>query len=539
MRRRDFIAGGLAATVLGACRTELTAAPKLVLSGAGHQLGHRLRSGGAPLPTPTQTLRTGVLIVGGGIGGLGAAWRLRRAGFEDFMLCELESEAGGNARSGRNAIGEYPLGAHYLSLPPREAGAVRELLRELGALVGEGDRLAEYDEGKLAAAPQERLWIDGWWQEGLWPTHRVSAAERAEYVRFTASIHALKSMRGRDGRRPFALPLAQSSTDERWRGLDRVNFREWLLAEGYRAPGLHWMANYATRDDYGTDYRETSAWAGLHYFACRDAGETEGHVLTAPGGNAWLARGLAQGLGERLLPSAMAYRIEIARHETSVDVFLAAEERSVRIIAPQLIWAAPLFVLPHLMPALPEPLRVLARESAYAPWVVVNLGLAVPPPQGAGVGLAWDNVFYDSQSLGYVVSTHQAWRYAPGPTQLTWYRALHEPEISTAAQRKALLLRPEHWAEMALTDIERAHPGLRRHVETIHVHAHGHGMIRPHPGAIWHPAREALRRGLARLRFAHADVAGVSLFEEALHAGVAAAEGSMRALTRSPGTAMA
>ncbi|MCK7490550.1 MAG: hypothetical protein MZW92_01185 [Comamonadaceae bacterium] len=38
--------------------------------------------------------------------------------------------------------------------------------------------------------------------------------------------------------------------------------RDWLLAQGLTSPPLHWYVNYACRDDYGTDYAQTSAWAG-------------------------------------------------------------------------------------------------------------------------------------------------------------------------------------------------------------------------------------------------------------------------------------
>jgi hypothetical protein len=184
MRRRDFLAATSAAAALAACGSK--AAPPLppgMLTGANDALGHRLRK--PDFPAPTETLRVTVAIAGGGIGGLSAAWKLARSGCDDFLLLEMEGEAGGNSRAAKNEVSAYPLGAHYLPLPPREARATRQLLAELGVLQGDPDAAhPAYDEKYLCHAPQERLYKDGYWQEGVWPTLGVPAAERAQYTRF-------------------------------------------------------------------------------------------------------------------------------------------------------------------------------------------------------------------------------------------------------------------------------------------------------------------------------------------------------------------
>jgi hypothetical protein len=187
----------------------LPALPPGTLSGADEALGHRLRQ--PDFPAPTETRRTTVAIAGGGIGGLSAAWKLARSGCDDFLLLEMENEAGGNSRAGSNEVSAYPLGAHYLPLPPREARATRELLAELGVLRGPVDAAhPEYDERYLCHAPQERLYSNGYWQEGLWPTLGVPATERSQYTRFQDHVSELRQRRDGAGRRPFALPLALS-----------------------------------------------------------------------------------------------------------------------------------------------------------------------------------------------------------------------------------------------------------------------------------------------------------------------------------------
>ena len=288
MRRRDFLAGVSASGLLAACGAK--AAPPLppgTLSGANDTLGHRLRK--PDFPAPTETRRTTVAIVGGGIAGLSAAWKLARSGCDDFLLLEMEGEAGGNSRAGRNEVSAHPLGAHYLPLPPREARATRALLAELGVLQDDPDAAHPvYDEKYLCHAPQERLYTNGYWQEGLWPTLGVPAAERAQYTRFQDFIAELRQQRDSTGRRAFALPLALSSRDPELLALDRITLRDWLLRAGYTAPGLFWLADYASvRPDFLAQH------AALHM-----AGG-DGLVVNGAFYNAWpprVASGLAKGL---------------------------------------------------------------------------------------------------------------------------------------------------------------------------------------------------------------------------------------------------
>ena len=144
--------------------------------GASHRTGHRLRDGARP--EPQQVRDVPVVIVGGGIAGLSAAWKLARSGVRDFVVLELEPEAGGNSRWGENHVSAYPWGAHYLPVPTAEAAATRELVAEMGLILDTGpDGEPIYDPRHLCHAPQERLFIDGRWQEG------ISARERPGHRR--------------------------------------------------------------------------------------------------------------------------------------------------------------------------------------------------------------------------------------------------------------------------------------------------------------------------------------------------------------------
>ena len=58
--------------------------PEGEIVGAADALGHRLRT--ADFPEPSETLKAPVVIVGGGIAGLSAGWKLLKNGFTDFVV---------------------------------------------------------------------------------------------------------------------------------------------------------------------------------------------------------------------------------------------------------------------------------------------------------------------------------------------------------------------------------------------------------------------------------------------------------------------
>ena len=77
-----------------------------------------------------------VVIIGAGVAGLSAAWRLERAGFRDYLLLEMEPDAGGTSRSGQRGKFHYPWGAHYIPVPMRHNTPLIQLLGEMELLEG-------------------------------------------------------------------------------------------------------------------------------------------------------------------------------------------------------------------------------------------------------------------------------------------------------------------------------------------------------------------------------------------------------------------
>lgn len=519
---------GAAAATTGAALLPGCASPPLpgTLSGANWMRGHLVRDDNFPVASG-EIETVDLLIAGGGVSGLATGWRLAEAGFTRFTLLELEDATGGNARSGRNAVSAYPLGAHYLPVPNREARALRHMLAQFGMIVGEENGAPVYDPLQLCADLEERLLWRGKWQEGLVPQSALTTEDRAQQMRFTAAMAGFRNAIGTDGKPAFALPMALSSSDAQYLALDQQSFAQWLDAQGFRSAALRAYLRYCCRDDYGTEPEYVSAWAGIHYFAGRRgwaAGGDGERELTWPEGNGRLASLMARRIAPQIRTAQSVFRIE--REDTGIiaHVFDHRANRTCRIRARAAVLAMPHFVAQRVAP------QFSAKGNfSYAPWVVANITVN-RPPAGKGVPLAWDNVSAASESLGYVVATHQTSSASGGPTVLTWYLPLSRETPKQA--RRILMTRPiEVWQEIVREDLLAMNPDLAGAIEQIDVWRWGHAMARPTPGFLSNAARLASARSSGPVWFAHSDLSGLSLFEEAHYRGVVAAEGVLKYLS--------
>jgi hypothetical protein len=530
MHRRDFLqTAALSLSTVGfsslvGCRHKTPAVPPFggTILGASVSIGHRLFEN--QLPEPNHTRKVPVVIIGGGIAGLSAGWKLQKCGFREFELLELESEVGGVAQSGRNRVSSYPWGAHYLPIPTQESKAVRELLEELEVITGYSSAgVPIYKETFLCFSPQERLYIHGKWQEGFLPLIGATQKDLDQYERFKEIVQKFKGRRGKDGRKFFAIPMEMSSRDAESVILDQFSFHDYLIQQGLDSRPLHWFANYGCRDDFGSNYREVSAWAGLHYFCSRDGtgeGAEDSAVLTWPEGNGWLVHQLENKITKQITRNALVYRLENQNNCVIVSVYYPKENRSARIEAENVIYAAPRRFAKFLMD---EKNSSFIKEFQYAPWMVANLTLHSMPVDRAGFPLCWDNVIYDSPTLGYVVANHQSLKTRLDETVLTFYHAMAEgpPE----EQRRRLLNADwKTWVDFILKDLSRPHPEIGSLITNLDIFRWGHAMIRPRTGFLWGEARRLGGEPLGNIHFAHSDLSGFSLFEEAQYRGLVAAE---------------
>jgi hypothetical protein len=359
-------------------------------------------------------------------------------------------------------------------------------------------------------APDERLFIHGRWQEGLEPAVGPLRRDREQFARFAARMREL----GASGR--FTIPMAAGTDLNRPPPEDAMSMAAWLDREGLDSPWLRWVVDYACRDDYGGLARDVSAWAGVLYFAARDADDAG--PLTWPEGNGWIVRRLVQRLGRRIQTGQVTSRVERRGHQWRVLTPNTAWTADVVIVA------APVHVATRIVEGAP-PARITS-----SPWVTANLTLDRWPRED-GFPVAWDNVLFDSPALGYVVATHQQLRRHVPRTVWTYYWALaHQPPVD--ARRWLLAQHYTSLRDRILDDLSRAHRDIRDCVTRVDIMRFGHAMVRPTPGLLSDPRWRALQTGHDRLFYAHSDLSGLPLFEEAQYRGVVAADRAIETLAR-------
>ncbi|MBS1954545.1 MAG: NAD(P)-binding protein [Cyanobacteria bacterium SZAS-4] len=494
------------------------------LLGPSKEIGHLLRNHNVQeTGKPTTTTSTRVTIVGGGMGGLSAGWWLKKHGVDDFVILDLEQDVGGNSSCGKNDIGQYPWGAHYVPICNPESVYVRQFFEELGIIQGHNDAgLNIYDELMLCHEPQERLWKDGSFHDGLVPKRGLQKDELEEIARFFKTVVDYRNATGGDGKLAFAIPLDLSSQDPKYLALDKISMEQWLDDNNFRTKPLRWYVNYCCRDDYGSTLTNVSAWAGIHYFAGRRgvaANSEPNSVITWPQGNGFLVEKLKGILSKQIQIGSLVTKVsqEDSRVNTTV---MDSKTRAYRAISSDfVIFAAPRFV----------GARVIANQKfshsqhlSYAPWMVANISLK-NLPDARGLAPAWDNVSYYSDSLGYVMANHQEITTRSKPNVITYYYPLSEndPKVSRQALYTA---NPEEWSQRIVADLQKMHPTIANEIISMDLWPWGHGMIRPSVGFIWGDVRKQMKDRDGNIVFAHSDMSGMSNFEEAQYHGVEAAK---------------
>jgi hypothetical protein len=530
IRRRHFLAASALPLIGCAQRADIEGG----FTGIQHERGHLLRDR-VSWPAPARTFKTEVLIAGGGVAGLAAARALRLQGQHDFALLELENSAGGNSRGGAvNGIA-CPLGAHYLPLPGDDAPAVQDLLEELGLRQRVAGRW-QYDERHLCHSPQERLFFNGAWQDGLLPLQGVGAATLAQYQKFARLVAQLRQQA------KWTMPASNQPLALVQRALAAITFIAYLDQNGLTDPQLRWYLDYCCRDDYGAGSATVSAWAGIHYFASRhgfhapgqETAEREG-LLTWPEGNGWLTQRLAAPLGERLHTGRVVLRIAQLKHGVEVDAFNTATNTVERWHARRAIVALPLLVAARVVQNAPDFLRQAVARTVYAPWLVANIYIKAPLVDRPGAAPSWDNVLYGAPGLGYVDAMHQSLQPVPGATVLTYYRALGDGPGGPGVGRRQLLDKPwSAWRDEILAELALAHPDLPGKTRRLDLTRYGHAMAVPVPVPVnlnriglfplFHKGLQLSKKEYpqikhGRLTFAHSDWAGYSVFEEAFTLG--------------------
>jgi phytoene dehydrogenase-like protein len=487
------------------------------LSGTNHILGHKLRV--KNFPKPTKQIHVSYLIVGGGITGLSAARQLSKKEISDFLLVELENHLGGNSSNGENQYSKFPLGAHYLPLPNNEDKELLNFLEEEKIILSYDEKgFPKFDETQLTFSPDERLFYKNNWQEGIIPKAGNSEKENEELAHFFSMMDDFRLKKDDLGLYWFNIPMQLSSQNDALKKLDKMTMKEWLEQQNFKSKPLLVYIDYCCRDDFGLGIEFVSAYAGIHYFAARKQNSTpekSDNVLTWPEGNARLANHLKKYAEGKTLQNHLVYEVKVKNNKAVALVFDAKTKTSFEIIAIKVIMATPQFVNQYLF----DDRKEFTKDFHYAPWLLATLVVS-DLTDNFSFPLCWDNVSHGSKGLGYIFDQHQSLQQVQDKKVITYYYSFSSDDCGKS--RKEIYKKPkEYWKDLVFEDLKMAHPNIEEVTESIDIHLLGHGMISPKCGFLFGESKQKAAQSIDdKIFFAHSDLSGISIFEEAFHQGI-------------------
>jgi oxygen-dependent protoporphyrinogen oxidase len=436
-----------------------------------------------------------VVVVGGGIAGLSAAWELRD---RDVLVLEAEARAGGRLVS--EPRGRYWLnfGGHVLA---GEDSATGRLLAATGVE-------ARAVPGVLTALAMNGRVLAGGRVETYPLRLRLTRSERLALVRAGARVRLAVLEYGRVSR----LRAGESEADRRARVLAYRDDRTFADFLG-RVPAEVDAIFRPTIQRSSGEPEQVSAGYGIGYFQLiwdRKGGLTR-NVL---GGSARLPEAIAAALGGRVRTGARVDRV--VPDGDGVTIHSGSEQIRARFA----VVATPAFSAGEILEGIPPETTDALGRVAYGPYVV---GALLTDEPGR---MPYDGIYAvatPKTSFNMLFNTANVTRgpgaREPGGTLMVY---------SAAGLADALWDRnDEEVARIYADDIARIFPAVAGHVREVRIRRWPHGLPHPRPGR--HLLQPALERPLGNV-FLAGDYLGTFYVETAVATGTAAATAIRRRL---------
>jgi oxygen-dependent protoporphyrinogen oxidase len=491
--RRDFIKFVVAGAVTAGCPIDLSLVsaqgddshknPAADVDGEDNRICHQVRDKGNQIFTrPPASARHDVVIVGGGVSGLTAAYRLRH---RDFLLLEKEPHWGGNAYAMEYEGSTYATGSAFLTKDEYAYHFAKEIgLQPLP--VNSPD--ASIIGGEL---------VPDTWGDGL-DKLPYSPPVRESFKKFKKEMLAIDVEK--HGKELFNKPFSD-------------------FMKGYPSELKQWWDNFGP-SNWGAATEETAA--GLAILALQEMVE-ESHVddrYTWPGGLGALTKKLAEVLNakykDRMLAGATTVAVVSEKGEVQVTYMLGGELKTVA--AKAVIMATPKFITRRIVDGLPEKQDEAMHQIRYIPYPVVNLIFDKPVFNHGYDTWCPGNVFTDVVVADWVIQRQ------PGFQQrfniLSCYTPMKEEErgylLNEIGARKI--------AAHVLTDFQKLMPAFNVDPVEVHIYRRGHPLYMSTPG-LYTEVQPLARHPMDRIFFANTDSEGP---ESTTNEGILAAQRAVK-----------
>ncbi|WP_434150425.1 FAD-dependent oxidoreductase [Methylocaldum gracile subsp. desertum] len=449
---------------------------------------HQVRDG-VSFKVPEPSLRKDIVIVGGGISGLTALYRL---GEYDCLLVEKEDALGGNSRRRESRGIHYPLGALVSQGP---VSPFIDFFRELDVPFEPvlGPRLAYHVRGRLVEDP---LAEDGWRHLPF------SKREREGFRRVRDDLAALHHPI--DG---IFFPRADNRADIRQ--LDRITLSRYLADKGYPEAVSHFL-KLMLSSRLGETGEDVSAWIALYLLSNLPV-----PAYTLPGGHGAISDILRERC-EAIRPNALmtgftAIRVE-NRPDGKVWVTGCTDDGSLQTIEARCaVMAVPKVFAKHAVVGLREERPDVYDRFRYNAYLVAQVEL--------------------SRRVAPAFETASASRFSRFIVAADWLRSNRDPKGSShltvyvpypgsAGRIELFGGSAKQLAARIVADLNAILPRSRGAIETVRLHRWGHPMVGCTPGM--DEILNAAKQPFGNVVFAHSDSFGIAGLYSAVWTGMEA-----------------
>jgi len=484
--RRDFIKFVVAGAVTAGCPVDLSLiaaqtnveGPTSEVDGEDNQICHRVRDKGSSnaFPRPPASAKHDVVIVGGGVSGLAAAYRLQH---RDFLLLEKEPHWGGNAYAMEYEGSTYATGSAFLVKDEYAYSFAKEIGLE-PLPINNSD----------ASILRGELVLDTW-GDGL------------DKLPYLAPV--------RESFKKFKKEMLAIDVEKKSKELFNQPFSDFL--KDYPAELKQWWDNFGP-SNWGAASEDTAAALAIETLQDMANESRADDRYTWPGGLGAVTKKLAEILApkykDRMFTGATTVAVVSEKEEVHVTYIVNGEPKTVA--AKAVIMATPKFITRRIVEGLPDKQDEAMAQIRYIPYPVVNLIFDRPVFNPGYDTWCPGNTFTDFIVADWVVQKQ------PGHTQkfniFTCYTPMKEDDrsrlLTDAGARKV--------AANVLTDFQKLMPATNVDPVEVHIYRRGHPLYMSTPG-LYTESQPVARQPMDRIFFANTDSEGPeSTTNQGIHA---------------------
>ena len=467
--RRDFLKFIVVGSMAAGCPADLSLfsaqdSPVPHLDGDHYEICHQVRDGHT-FAKPPVSKRHEVVIVGGGVSGLSAAYFLQT---HDFLLLEKEAHWGGNA-----TLGDYEGQPFCTGSAFDYAGTASDhLARELGLV-------------PLPIKCPDPTIVNGKWVADTW-------GAGLDELPYPTSV--------RESFKKFRTDMLKLAADKNQEQFDNTPLTKYLKA--YAPEVKQWWDTYGP-SNYGAASDDTSTMVALDELKDMAGAAEHDARITLPGGNATLALKLSETLQakfpERMIGGATIVAVD--PQKTDVHITYVQGNALHTVAAKFVVMATPKFITSRIVSGLSDDQTDAMRSFRFCPYLVINMIYDKPVYNRAYDSWCPGNTFCDVVVADWVMQNQP--NYKQKNNILTFYTPvseLHRDKLLQVAGCQRI-------AQNVLRDFQKLLPEFSPEPIEVHIYRRGHPMFLSAPG-VFTKVIPAANRPLERVVFANTDSVG-------------------------------